>query len=167
MGIYRSPFFCQESKKTIQSATYLSRKAVWTSLYFRKNAKNESGIKRFELSTKSSSGFSNQKSTLPEEPFGERSFSWTFFVFFFGLEVLNFVFLAQNLWCRPSVSRRTIREKSFFGQKRKNSGNWATLFRTSSRKFLRVCQSCDVYDQRSFFRQNFFLQESSVSDSFT
>ena len=72
--------------------------------------------------------------------------------------MLNFVFLAQNLTCRPSVSRRTIREKSFFGQKRKKSGNWATLFRTSGRKFRRVCQSCDVYDQRSFFRQYFFCK---------
>ena len=40
----------------------------------------------------------------------------------------------------------------------KKSANWATFFRTSSRKFVKGCQSCEVNDQRSIFRHYFFCK---------
>ena len=56
------------------------------------------------------------------------------------------------------MSWRTIREKRFFGQENKKNGNWATFFRTSSRKFVKGCQSCDVNGQRRMFRHYFFCK---------
>ena len=71
----------------------------------------------------------------------------------------TFVFLAQNLTARPSVSRRTIREKRFFGQEKRKKVAIERLFSgLPAGSFVEGCQSRDVYEQRSIFRYYVFCQ---------
>ena len=149
----------------VQTVFYKSRRAFQGKVFLKRKTEKGNMVEKVpSFRSKSSSGLSKQHSTLPEE----QDFLTSFFVLFFALWGRNCVSFSQTPCILSQHLTNNNPRKMFLWTRNweKNLEIEERFSRSFGWTFRRGSEKWNPKVHRSIFRYYFFLQRSSIFDTF-